>query len=55
VSAEQMEISRLKAELSRVRMERDILKKAAASKKRRRHNAGAMGGAARGQGQIGIA
>ena len=30
VSAEQMEISRLKAELSRVRMERDILKKAAA-------------------------
>jgi transposase len=30
VSAEQMEISRLKAELSRVKMERDILKKAAA-------------------------
>jgi len=30
VSAEQMEIARLKAELSRVRMERDILKKAAA-------------------------
>ena len=30
VSADQMEISRLKAELSRVKMERDILKKAAA-------------------------
>jgi len=30
VSAEQMEISRLKSELSRVKMERDILKKAAA-------------------------
>jgi len=30
VSLEQMEISRLKAELSRTRMERDILKKAAA-------------------------
>lgn len=30
VSAEQMEISRLKAELSRVKMERDILKKATA-------------------------
>ena len=30
VTAEQMEISRLKAELSRTRMERDILKKAAA-------------------------
>ena len=30
VSAEQMEISRLRTELSRVRMERDILKKAAA-------------------------
>jgi len=30
VSAEQMEISRLKAELARMRMERDILKKAAA-------------------------
>jgi len=30
VSAEQMEISRLRAELSRVKMERDILKKAAA-------------------------
>jgi transposase len=29
VTAEQMEIARLKAELSRVRMERDILKKAA--------------------------
>ena len=29
VSADQMEIARLKAELSRVRMERDILKKAA--------------------------
>ena len=28
VTAEQMEIARLKAELSRVRMERDILKKA---------------------------
>jgi len=30
VSAEAMEISRLRAELSRVKMERDILKKAAA-------------------------
>jgi transposase len=30
VSAEQMEISRLKAELARARMERDILKKATA-------------------------
>lgn len=30
VSQEQMEISRLKAELARTRMERDILKKAAA-------------------------
>ena len=30
VNAEQMEIARLKAELSRTRMERDILKKAAA-------------------------
>ncbi len=30
VSMEQMKISRLKAELSRVKMERDILKKAAA-------------------------
>jgi len=30
VSAEQMEIARLKAELARTRMERDILKKAAA-------------------------
>ena len=30
VSAEQMEISRLKAELARVKMERDILKKATA-------------------------
>jgi len=30
VNAEQMEISRLKAELARARMERDILKKAAA-------------------------
>lgn len=30
VSAEQMEISRLRTELARVRMERDILKKAAA-------------------------
>jgi transposase len=30
VSPEQMEISRLKAELSRVKMERDILKKATA-------------------------
>jgi len=30
VSAEQMEISRLRAELSRVKMERDILKKATA-------------------------
>ena len=30
VSAEHMEISRLRAELSRVKMERDILKKAAA-------------------------
>jgi transposase len=30
VSSEQMEISRLKAELARVKMERDILKKAAA-------------------------
>lgn len=30
VSAEQMEISRLKAELTRTRTERDILKKAAA-------------------------
>jgi len=30
VSKEQMEISRLRAELSRVKMERDILKKAAA-------------------------
>ena len=30
VSAEQMEISRLKAELARTRMERDILKKATA-------------------------
>jgi transposase len=30
VSAEQMEISRLRTELSRVKMERDILKKAAA-------------------------
>jgi transposase len=30
VSEEQMEISRLKAELARVRMERDILKKATA-------------------------
>ena len=30
LTAEQMEIARLKAELSRVRMERDILKKAAA-------------------------
>jgi transposase len=30
VSAEQMEISRLRAELARVKMERDILKKAAA-------------------------
>ena len=30
VSAEQMEISRLRSELSRVKMERDILKKAAA-------------------------
>ena len=29
ITAEQMEIARLKAELSRVRMERDILKKAA--------------------------
>jgi transposase len=29
-SAEQMEIARLKAELARARMERDILKKAAA-------------------------
>lgn len=30
LTTEQMEIARLKAELSRVRMERDILKKAAA-------------------------
>ncbi len=30
VSTEQMEIARLKAELARTRMERDILKKAAA-------------------------
>ena len=30
VSAEQMELARLKAELARVKMERDILKKAAA-------------------------
>ena len=30
LTAEQMEIARLKVELSRVRMERDILKKAAA-------------------------
>jgi len=30
VSAEHMEISRLRAELARVKMERDILKKAAA-------------------------
>ena len=30
VNADQMEISRLKAELARMRMERDILKKAAA-------------------------
>jgi len=30
VNADQMEITRLKAELSRMRMERDILKKAAA-------------------------
>lgn len=30
VSAEQMELSRLRAELSRVKMERDILKKATA-------------------------
>jgi transposase len=30
VSAEQMEISRLRTELSRVKMERDILQKAAA-------------------------
>ena len=30
VSAEQMEISRLRAELARVRMERDILEKATA-------------------------
>lgn len=30
VSVEQMEISRLRAELARVKMERDILKKAAA-------------------------
>jgi transposase len=30
VSQEQMEIARLKAELARVRMERDILKKATA-------------------------
>lgn len=30
LTAEQMEITRLKAELSRVRMERDILKKATA-------------------------
>ena len=30
LTAEQMEIARLKAELSRVRMERDILKKATA-------------------------
>ena len=30
VSAEQMELARLRAELSRVRMERDILKKATA-------------------------
>jgi transposase len=30
ISEEQMEISRLKAELARVRMERDILKKATA-------------------------
>lgn len=30
VSAEQMEISRLRAELARVKVERDILKKAAA-------------------------
>ena len=30
ISAEQMEIARLKAELSRTRMERDILKKATA-------------------------
>ena len=30
VSSEQMEISRLRSELSRVKMERDILKKAAA-------------------------
>jgi transposase len=30
VSAEQMEIARLKAELARTRTERDILKKAAA-------------------------
>jgi transposase len=30
VSAEQMEISRLRAELAQVKMERDILKKAAA-------------------------
>ena len=30
VNADQMEISRLKAELARARMERDILKKAAA-------------------------
>jgi transposase len=30
VSAEQMEISRLRTELSRVKMERDILKKATA-------------------------
>jgi transposase len=30
VSAEQMELARLRAELARVRMERDILKKATA-------------------------
>ena len=30
VSAEQMELARLRAELARVKMERDILKKAAA-------------------------
>ena len=30
MTSEQMEIARLKAELSRVRMERDILKKATA-------------------------
>ena len=37
VTAEQMEIARLKAELSRVRMERDILKKAVVGSTGRRN------------------